>query len=506
MKKLIVLFCLWMIYAPVLCQKITRVEYFFNEDPGFGKGISIPLNAANHQDLTINLPLDGLNLGLNNLYVRAKTDKGKWGQTYHSIFWVTRLPDSIHSKISQVEYFFNEDPGFGKGFSIPVTVGTHRELEVNLPLNGLDMGINTVYVRIKSENGSWGQTYHQCFLVTRMPDSVHRKITAMEYFFDVDNGVGHGTPISFKSDDGVIVDITLPLASISDGQHMLYIRAKDEKGVWSGVFQQLFLKNPGQTDITLIKKVEYFINTDPGFGKGISVTIKTPQASATKIFTIAPEQLTPGNDSVYIRVQDDHGNWSPTYSTIIQTTETAAGNPPENPVVSGVTENSANLGWDAGAANGWDIVWGLSGFDYTEDGNLELNASSNTYQLKELLEGTSYEYYLRSWFSTGLVSNWAGPFSFSTSGATIINEIKSDEISIFPNPASNRIFIRFSNQNGQMSVMLSNLHGQILRNMNYSADNNAIINIDLNGISPGIYFLQIKNQQVNVTRKVIVQK
>jgi hypothetical protein len=506
MKKLIILFCFWLIYAPAPGQKISLVEYFFNEDPGFGEGISVPVTWGTHQELVVNIPLDELDLGLNSLYIRAKSENGNWGPTFHQSFWVSRLPDSVYPKITAIEYFFNNDPGFGKGISIPVNVGKHQQLAVNLPLDKLELGFNTLYVRAKSEPGTWGHTFQSSFLVTRLPDAIRSKITALEYFIDTDPGVGKAIPISLQPDYHIVADVTLSLDALSDGQHLLFVRAKDDRGVWSAVFQQQFMVTPIQSEMPVITKAEYFVNTDPGFGKGIPVPINTPRKTVTKIFDVAPKQLTTGNDTVYIRVQDDRGKWSPTYSKIIQTVETASGNPPENPVVSGITENSVNLGWDAGSGTGWDIVWGLSGFDYTEDGILVLNAGNNSHLLEELSGGTAYEFYIRSWYSTGLVSNWGGPYSFTTSGATGIDEINSGEITIFPNPASNKIFIRFSNLYQQeTNVRLSNIQGQLMRELVYNTYENGILQMDLNGIVPGIYFLNLKNRQLNLTRKVIIQ-
>jgi len=249
-------------------------------------------------------------------------------------------------------------------------------------------------------------------------------------------------PIGLLPGYQIVADVTLSLADLSDGQHILFIRAKNDKGIWSAVFQQQFLVLSGQNELPVITKAEYFVNTDPGFGKGIPVPINTPRQTVTKIFDVAPEHLTRGNYTVYLRVQDNQGKWSPTYSTIVQTVETAAGNPPENPAVSGITENSVNLGWDAGSGTGWDIVWGLAGFDYTEDGMLVLNSGNNSHQLEELSGATAYEFYVRSSFPTGLVSSWGGPYPFATSGATGFDEINSGEISVFPNPASNRLYVR----------------------------------------------------------------
>ena len=57
---------------------------------------------------------------------------------------------------------------------------------------------------------------------------------------------------------------------------------------------------------------EYYIDTDPGAGHGISLTY----ANGTVSGTAAISNLSPGLHRLYIRAKDNAGNWSSTVNTI----------------------------------------------------------------------------------------------------------------------------------------------------------------------------------------------
>jgi hypothetical protein len=79
-----------------------------------------------------------------------------------------------------------------------------------------------------------------------------------------------------------------------------------------------------------------------------------------------------------------------------------------------ITKNSALLQWN-NPAELFDIEWGTQGFTPTNNPSIGFEAvSGNSALLQGLNSSTSYEYYLRSNCGEGQVSNWAGPFTFTT--------------------------------------------------------------------------------------------
>ena len=101
-----------------------------------------------------------------------------------------------------------------------------------------------------------------------------QNITQVEYYINTDPGFGSGTSVSIIAGTDLDLSFTVNLSSVSDGFHVLYVRAKDADGDWSVATARPFLK----ADLTSeapqnITQVEYFVDSDPDFGHGTSVGI-----------------------------------------------------------------------------------------------------------------------------------------------------------------------------------------------------------------------------------------
>ena len=60
--------------------QVVRLEYFFDQDPGQGNGISLDFS-ANEQggiELNLDLPLDELSAGMHQLFIRAQNGRNEW--------------------------------------------------------------------------------------------------------------------------------------------------------------------------------------------------------------------------------------------------------------------------------------------------------------------------------------------------------------------------------------------------------------------------------------------
>jgi len=394
---------------------LNRIEYFFDKDPGYGNGIPVEFLSAPNVAVELGIPLDTLSSGFHSLFVRGRDENGIWGQTFNRFFFVQWIKDEDLTSITGAEYFFDRDPGYGMGIPFNFKPGGNVIADLSLSLDTMSMGIHHLNVRARNDQGNWGQTFSHLFLINCVPDQTLTEISRVEYFIDTDPGYGQGNPIEFQPGAIITMDLSIPANTLSPGLHTLVVRAKNNNGFWGQCYNRIFMKQGGKDDIALITRIEYFVNEDPGFGKGNKVTINQPLEDIRKYFVVDPGLIRPGENTFYVRALDNLGRWSMVYSSVFNALSTGPCEAPKSLVASEVTENTANLGWTQnGIVTGWDILWAPSGFDYTEEGTLGTGITTNPQKIEGLARTKLYEFYVRSECSDGQVSPWAGPAVFHT--------------------------------------------------------------------------------------------
>ena len=180
-------------------------------------------------------------------------------------------------------------------------------------------------------------------------------ISAAEGFIDTVGANGAGFP--FVAGDGLFNSLTetgradIPLttiAALSQGNHTLYVHAKDKPGNWGPASSTVLVidkvgpavsglaLNPSATnntavaisaaasDVTTgnsnIASGEYFIDAGGANGTGTVMTVSAPAPSANLNGTIAASvvaALTAGNHTIYVHAKDAGGTWGALVSTIL---------------------------------------------------------------------------------------------------------------------------------------------------------------------------------------------
>ncbi|MBE0638420.1 MAG: hypothetical protein IH598_07865, partial [Bacteroidales bacterium] len=379
---------------------ITQAEYFFDNDPGFGNGISIAITPANIVALNFNANATGLSPGIHTLFVRVKS--GIWSQSHARLVGVN--PDV---GITQAEYFFNADPGFGNGTPITITPGKVVELNFEANATSLSPGIHTLFVRVKS--GIWSQTHAR--LVGVNPDN---GITRAEYFIGEDPGLGNGIPIDVTPGKIVVLDYTIENTNFPNGMNYIYFRTFS--GVWSLTYVHEYCQNPipgfstdfaefgnpttftnlsQQTDET----TEYYWDVDGNGtwdyvgGDDFLHLYEAPGIYMAKLKLVSPGGCA---DSIINEVQ--------VYACMV----------PTELVAENITYESADLIWTPGNfGSQWDILWGLQGFDPETEGTLIEGVAEQPYFLTGLEDQTAYDFYVRT-VCDDEVSEWSVPQAFTT--------------------------------------------------------------------------------------------
>ena len=130
------------------------IEYFWDEDPGFGKGVREELKPGfEGNNISFEIPVNGLADGVHSLYVRTKAIG--WSP---AICFLVRIEGGEFWLIDDIEYFWDEDPGYGNGTKVPFEQGRSVDVENFEPdVKGL-IGNHRLCVRAHSSKG-WSVIY-----------------------------------------------------------------------------------------------------------------------------------------------------------------------------------------------------------------------------------------------------------------------------------------------------------------------------------------------------------
>ena len=209
-------------------QKVLYAEYFWGEDPGYGKGTPIAITPGQEVTLdNLSISTEGLAVGEHLLSIRTYGTSG-WGPTITGRVLIHNNQQEAQ-KILYAEYFWDDDPGYGKGTSIAITPGQEVTLDnLSVSTEGLAAGEHLLSMRTYGTSG-WGPTITGRVLVHDNQQEA-QKVLYAEYFWGDDPGYGKGTPITITPGQEVnIEDLQIPTGE-AHGSSILSIRAYGTMG------------------------------------------------------------------------------------------------------------------------------------------------------------------------------------------------------------------------------------------------------------------------------------
>lgn len=142
--------------------------------------------------------------------------------------------------------------------------------------------------------------------------------------------------------------------------------------------------------------------------------------------------------------------------------------------------------------------------------------STMTFSTTGITSLTAGDYFVKVLYKSGTAADWSVlpdgtgftnkvPFTVTEVPNSINNLALEQSFNVYPNPASSKLSVSLKNFTGKVNGMqMINLNGQVMGEVENV--NAAIVNIPVNQLATGIYYLRITTDQGTVNKKVVVQR
>jgi hypothetical protein len=321
-----------------------------------------------------------------------------------------------------------------------------------------------------------------CFFITGFS-----QITEAEYFIDTDPGIGSAIALTVTSGATIDENFSMPTTGLTEGLHVLHIRAKGTNNIWSLYKRTYFYVQMPSTNGTSqnIVAAAYFVDTDPGIGNGLPLTI-TPNLTINETFTIPTAGLAEGLHVLHIRVKDASDTWS-LYKRTYFYIHAANSNVTATPIV------AAEYFFDTDPGIGSAISVAVTqGFNIDEDLVIQVPFA--------MTDGEHY-LYIRVQNQDNIWSLYKRAL-FTVDASLTVEEFNSDSFKIFPNPTENNVHINFK-QSGTYSFSVYTISGKEIFQQEKLELNNSF---NFSKYASGVYILKIKDKRNNTFQNVKIVK
>ncbi|NCB69996.1 MAG: hypothetical protein EOM47_14285, partial [Bacteroidia bacterium] len=181
-KKLFLLFFLFLSIVGARGQTINSFEYWFDDD--FNGRVQL-LHSTAIVSIAQQLPVS-INEGLHFIHFRAKDNAGFWSPVYTQVFY--KLPASA-TGVSLNEYEFWIDDNFSSRTNGTLS-GSVVTLNNALNMSELSEGLHFVHIRAKDGTNRWSSIHTQAFY--KLPASA-TGVALNEYEFWIDDNFSSRT-------------------------------------------------------------------------------------------------------------------------------------------------------------------------------------------------------------------------------------------------------------------------------------------------------------------------
>lgn len=378
------------------------------------------------------------------------------------------------SNISNIEYFFDTDPGVGNATNIAVSSNSTLNEDLSVSINSLGSGIHVLHMRSKNEANKWSLYGRQPFYIANFSATLNTTIIEAEYFIDTDPGTGNATVLNISSESNLDASFAIPLTSVPPGIHILHVRVKNNLNQWSLYARQAFYKSPQSLGNDIVA-AEYFIDVDPGIGNGEALPI-SQGTQLNEFLSIPLTAVSEGIHILHIRVKNNSNQWGMYARQVFYKSSQILGN--ELIAAEYFIDEDPGLG----AATPIAIT-------QSESVDEVLNIA-----IPEDLEQGNHVLHMRVQRSDGKWSLYGRP-EFETSLS--VGNLNFENFKLYPNPVTD--ILNISLTNGTLEhIKIIDSSGKMV----FEQTNN-LQQLNVGNLATGMYLVQIKTSNGAISKKII---
>ncbi len=420
-------------------------------------------------------------------------------------------PLPVPANLTQLEYFINTDPGVGNGKPVTIPAGTDiNALSFQADLTGLPSGFHRIFLRSRNADGSWSLCANLQFTNVAVPAyptaSTVSNMGEVEYFIDSDPGLGNGQKITLPASPNVSgQNIAINISGLAIGVHRLFIRSRGLDGKWSLTNFSLFdnLAQPpypsAPAPAAPVSDMEYYIDTDPGFGNGTAVAVTASAEIAGLVINVPLNGIAPGPHTLYIRSRQNPWSFSAYAPFLFSGTL-----PLDWLYVKGmIDQGKAQISWGTASEKETDrfqVEHSVNGRSFAVAGELPAtgsNGSSEQYSFSHAGLQNGMNYYRIKQLDKD------GRFSYSQV-ITLLYRDNLAEIMVAPNPVADQLHIIQPQNKRLIKLEIVNLAGNLVLNQPYQSAQQ-VYTVGMGRLPAGNYVVKLYYEKEIKSYKIVKQ-
>lgn len=375
--------------------------------------------------------------------------------------------------LTDVEYFFDVDPGVGNATNIDVSDTVSLDTTFNIPVNDLPSGIHILHIRGKNADNKWSIYSRQTLYIANFSSTLNQTLVAAEYFVDTDPGVGNATSLSITNGASLNTSAAIPLTDVSTGIHILHLRVKNSLNKWSIYARQVFYKSPQILNNTVVA-AEYFVDIDPGVGNAEDFPI-SQGANVNEFLSIPLTSISEGIHILHVRVKNNSNRWSLYARQVFYKSPQLL----DNEIVTAEYFIDEDPG--VGSATSIAITQGES-----------VDEILNIAIPDDLAEG-DHVLHLRVLRSDGKWSLYGRP-EFETLS---VRNLTLENFKLYPNPVTDILNLSLPNETLEHVKIIDATGKMVLEKTNH------LEKLNVSHLASGMYLVQIKTSVGSISKKII---